>query len=117
MASVEVALAAGKVEQASQRVEELDAVAARCQSPTFKTGTIMLRGAIALAGGDAEQAIGTLRRAAETWRDLGMPYEAARSRHLLSQAYHEAGETDLCDLEAGAARAIFERLGADRLRR
>ena len=112
VASVEAALAAGNVPAASQRVEELEAVAARCQSPTFKGSTTMLRGAIALANGNSEEAIGTLRRAAEKWRDLGMPWETARSRHLLSKAYREAGDTDLADLESGAARAIFDRLGA-----
>ena len=112
VASVEVALAAGKLPTASQRVEQLEAVAARCQSPTFNCSTTMLRGAIALASGDPEEAIGALRRAAETWRVLGMPYEAARCRQLLSRAYREAGDTDLADLESGAARAIFDRLGA-----
>jgi tetratricopeptide (TPR) repeat protein len=110
--SVEVALAAGRVPAALERLEELESVAEQCQSPTFRCSTVMLRGAVALANGQAEEAIGLLRQAVETWRSLGMPWETAQSRHLLSRGYREAGDSDLADLESGAAKAVFDRLGA-----
>ena len=42
------------------------------------------RGATELGDGNPRAALGPLRRAVEAWRDLGAPYEAARSRVLVA---------------------------------
>ena len=53
-----------------------------------------------------------LRAAWVLWRDLRVPYEAARTRVLLGRACRAAGDEDGAQLELDAARAIFARLSA-----
>jgi DNA-binding CsgD family transcriptional regulator len=69
-------------------------------------------GAVRLAEGDVEGGLATLRRAWEAWRDLDAPYEAARVRARTADACRALGDLDCAALEAGAARLVFERLGA-----
>jgi class 3 adenylate cyclase len=53
-----------------------------------------------------------LRAAIATWREVGAPYEVARSRLVLSRALRAVGNEDDADLELRASRDEFERLGA-----
>ncbi|MDV9193664.1 LuxR family transcriptional regulator, partial [Streptomyces sp. SR27] len=53
-----------------------------------------------------------LRRALAGWRELRVPYEAARVRTLLAVAHRAMGDEAEARRELGAARALFERLGA-----
>jgi len=69
-------------------------------------------GAVRLADGDAQAALGALRRAGETWLALEAPYEIARTRVLVGEACRLLGDEEAADLEHEAARSIFERLGA-----
>lgn len=70
------------------------------------------RGAVELTEGDAQAALGSLRRAFEVWRQIEAPYEAARVRVLLGLACCALGDDDGGRLELDAARAVFEQLGA-----
>jgi DNA-binding NarL/FixJ family response regulator len=70
------------------------------------------RGALELAGGDAEAALPSLRRAAHTWQQLDAPYEVARARALISRACRALGDGDAATMEEDAARDTFARLGA-----
>ena len=54
----------------------------------------------------------SLRRACAGWRDLEMPYDAARARVQIGLACRALGDHDAADFEMDAARATFERLGA-----
>ena len=56
---------------------------------------------------------GPLRRAAESWQELGAPYEAARSRVLVALACQTLGDGDAADMELDAARTVFAELGAE----
>ena len=53
-----------------------------------------------------------LRAACTSWNELDAPYEAARPRVLLADAYALLDDDDGADRERAAARACFERLGA-----
>jgi DNA-binding CsgD family transcriptional regulator len=53
-----------------------------------------------------------LRRAFEAWRELHVPYEAARVRLLLGEICHTLGDADGALLEWDAARYTFDELGA-----
>jgi len=55
-----------------------------------------------------------LRAACAAWNELDVPYEAARTRVLLGDAYAQLDDTDGAERERAAARACFERLGAVR---
>ena len=49
---------------------------------------------------------------ARAWNELDAPYEAARTRVLLADAYALLDDDDAAERERAAARACFERLGA-----
>ena len=66
----------------------------------------------AFAAGDTPVALTELRRAADAWRDLEVPYEAARARTFLAQAYLAVGDEEGARWELESARAVFERLAA-----
>ena len=65
-----------------------------------------------LAQGECAGALTALRRADSTWREMDMPYEAARTRVLMAQACRALGDEDGARLELDAAREVFEQLGA-----
>jgi ATP/maltotriose-dependent transcriptional regulator MalT len=111
-AQVEAALAAGAVDEARAAADELDAMAAATDFPAFAAAAASAVGAVALAEGDADGAIGSLRSATATWRDLRLPRETAATRSLLGRALLAAGDEEAARVELGAALAEFERLGA-----
>ena len=59
-----------------------------------------------------DEALPTLRAACRLWQELDAPYNAAKVRLLLSQAYFTRGDDDAAALELDAAAVVFERLGA-----
>ncbi len=65
-----------------------------------------------MAEGDAQAALGSLRRAFEAWRQVEAPYEAARVRVLMGMACRAFGDDEGAGLELDGARAVFEQLGA-----
>jgi class 3 adenylate cyclase len=67
---------------------------------------------VLLAEGDPGAAAGQLRSAVQRWREVGSPYEVARSRALLSRALRALDDEESADLELNAALDEFRRLGA-----
>lgn len=111
-AGVEIALLAGDIEKARMYADELASLVARLESVMFSGHAAHATGAVELAEGNIEQALSWLGAACRYWQEAATPYEEARTRLLLAKAYWEEGEVDLAELEAFAARTIFERLGA-----
>jgi len=111
-AHVEIALAAGDLEEARRSARELDEIARSLHADVLDAMAAHAAGAVALAEGDAPAALPLLRRSFETWQHLGAPYLAARVRVALSGACRALGDLDGCRLESDAARAVFEELGA-----
>ncbi|MFJ5829781.1 LuxR C-terminal-related transcriptional regulator [Streptomyces sp. NPDC093089] len=107
-ARTEVALAVRDVPGAAQAATDLEALAG--DVPLLRAMADTARGAVALASGEA--ALPPLRRALAGWLELRVPYEAAQVRMLLAAACRAAGDEEAAALELGAARAVFERLGA-----
>ena len=70
------------------------------------------RGLVDLAEGAPAAAVSPLREAVRRWHTLDLPYEAARARIVLAEAYRATEENDSAATELEAALAIFERLGA-----
>jgi DNA-binding CsgD family transcriptional regulator len=111
-AYIEIMLAAGEVEDARNACRELKDIAR-----TFGTGVpgaiaAHACGAVDLAEGDAQAALGSLRPALEVWQRIEAPYAAARVRVLIGLACRALGDEDGAGLEIDAARSVFERLGA-----
>ena len=111
-ADLEIALAAGDLDGARAAADGLAAGAATVDAPLLAAVAGQARGAVLLAEGDASGAMAPLREALATWQRLGAPYGTARSRALLAAACHRLGDRDTARLEADAARAGFEALGA-----
>ncbi|MGW8366321.1 LuxR C-terminal-related transcriptional regulator [Streptomyces wedmorensis] len=107
-ARTEVALAVRDVAGATEAAADLDALAA--DVPLLRAMADTAAGAVALASHGA--ALPPLRRALAGWLELRVPYEAAQVRMLLAAACRAAGDEEAARLELGAARAVFERLGA-----
>jgi ATP/maltotriose-dependent transcriptional regulator MalT len=111
-AYVEVALAEGEVEEAARASEELTAISDLQRSDALVAMSACTRGAVALARGEASDALSALRRSLQLWLALEAPYEAARARVLVGLACAELGDHDGAALELEAARGVFRELGA-----
>jgi class 3 adenylate cyclase len=111
-AAVEVDLAAENLEAARADVEELEAAAGRFGSTALVAAAATARGQLALGEGKPADAIRSLRRAVQLWTEIELPYEAARARVDLGQAYRADGDDVEAELELRAAQSAFERLGA-----
>lgn len=109
---VEISVAAGDVDAATEAAAELTTIAAELDAPLLDAIATHATGAAQLAHGDVNDALVTLRRAWRAWCDLEEPYEAARVRVLLGMACAAVGDTDSADLELDAAREEFASLGA-----
>ena len=111
-AYIEIMLSAGEVQDARDACQELESI-----SRTFDTGVpgaiaAQACGAVALAEGNAQAALGSLRSAFEVWQRIEAPYAASRTRMLIGLACRALGDEDGASLEFDAAKAVFERLGA-----
>jgi ATP/maltotriose-dependent transcriptional regulator MalT len=111
-AYIEIMLAAHEMEQARGASRELEEIVRRLDTDVLRAKAAQARGTIGLAEGDARAAIGPLHRALDVWRLVDAPYEVARVRVLMGLACRSLGDEEAAGLELGAARAVFERLGA-----
>ena len=111
-AQVEIALAAGDVDLADSAAAEVAEVAELFDSVGLRAAGHRCRGAVALAQGQAVTALAALRVACSSWQELEAPYEAARTRVLLAEAYRALDDADAATRECAAARSVFERLAA-----
>jgi DNA-binding NarL/FixJ family response regulator len=111
-ALVDVAIVMPDLDAAAAAAEALSALTEDSPAPIFSAMAATAAGAVALGRGDAPAAVATLRRAGELWRDLRLPYEAARARVRYGLALRAAGDEADGELELRSAIAAFDRLGA-----
>jgi DNA-binding NarL/FixJ family response regulator len=111
-AQVEIAIASGDTEGARTAADELEATAARYNSSGLEAASRQARGAVLLADGHPSEALPTLRSACRLWQEIAAPYDAAKTRLLLAQAYRALGDRDAVALELDAAQRVFDQLGA-----
>jgi DNA-binding CsgD family transcriptional regulator/tetratricopeptide (TPR) repeat protein len=111
-AHLAIMLAIGDVEEARRARDELRELAHAFDTDVLRAVVSQADGAIALAEGNARAALDPLRWAFELWERLETPHEAARVRVLIGQACRALGDNEAAGLEHGAARSVFERLGA-----
>jgi DNA-binding NarL/FixJ family response regulator len=110
-AQVEIALVAGDLDTAAASADEVIDTAARFESMGLRAVGLRVQGAVQLARGESVAALASLRAAATAWNELDAPYEVARTRVLLADAYRQLDDVDAAEREATSARACFERLG------
>lgn len=111
-AHVEIALAAGEVEEARSACNELQGLAGRYESAMLTAMVAYTHGVVALAEGDPNAALVALREAQRIWVELDAPYEVGRTRVLLGQVCSALGDSESAALELDSAREIFRKLGA-----
>ena len=104
-ACVDILLAAGEVDTAGALADELATVAATADAPLPRATGAYAAGSVLLAAGDPGAALVELRRAHRAWRDLEVPYEAARTRVQIGLSCRALGDEDAAKLELDAARA------------
>ena len=110
----EISLDVGELTEAGAAATELESTASQYASEILGAISAHARGLLLLAQGDAQGALGPLRRAFYVWQRLGAPYEEARSRLALSKACQGLGDSEGARLSLDAARTLFEQLGAAR---
>lgn len=111
-AAVEVLLAAGDTAGARRAADELTQLSDQFKTASARASAASAEGAVALAEGAVETAAHHLREAAQLWAEVDAPYELARTRLVLADAYRRDNAADRAVLEVRAARVVFEALGA-----
>ena len=111
-ASVEIFLAEGNIEQARAACIELEQLCKGRRSGLLDARAAHSRGALELAREKPDAALEALRRAFEGWRQLEVPYEAARVRVLIAKACRILADEETAALELEAARAAFSAMRA-----
>jgi ATP/maltotriose-dependent transcriptional regulator MalT len=110
---VVIALARGDLEAARSSVEELDGTATAYRSPGLEASAAWARAAVLLAEPDPASALAIFRMAARLSADLGSPYRVAIARRGAGEALRALGDEEGARIELDAARATFDRLGAE----
>jgi DNA-binding NarL/FixJ family response regulator len=113
-ATVEIAVAAGRPDDASSAASELAATAATFATSGLEAMAAGARGAVLLAEGRAEQALPVLRDACRRWHELDGPYHVAGTCVRLAEAYRALGDEASGAAEDARAEEVFERLGVPR---
>jgi DNA-binding CsgD family transcriptional regulator len=111
-ALVEIELATHDLDAARAAAVELAQIADELGAPLLHAVSGHATGAVLLGEGDARAALVVLRRARAAWRDLEVPYEAARVQVLIGLACRELGDLETATMELDAANSVFRQLGA-----
>ena len=111
-AAVDVLLESGDVAAAEAARAELARIADVRGTPLLLAMAEYATGCVLLATGTPAGALKVLRRAGVRWRELGMPYDAARAGVQVALACRALGDHDTAALELDTARATFAQLGA-----
>ncbi len=111
-ATVNIMLAASKLEEAHQATEELSGIAKTFGAPYLQAVSAHCQGAVSLAEGNLREALEQVQGALKIWATLPLPYESARTRELKGLVYRTLNDHDNADAEFAAAAWIFEQLRA-----
>ncbi len=109
---IKIALENGSLDVARLAADELQSIADEYGTTALQASAHDGAGSVLVAEGSPEDAVPRLRAAIDGWLRSDVPYETARSRMLLAQAYRDQGSSDLAELELRTALTAFEELGA-----
>jgi DNA-binding CsgD family transcriptional regulator len=111
-AYIEIMLTVGDTSDARNACRELQEITQIFNTAVARAIAAQASGAVHLAEGSPQAALGPLRHAFEVWQRIEAPYAAARVRVLIGLACRVLGDEDGAALELAAATATFQRLGA-----
>jgi DNA-binding CsgD family transcriptional regulator len=109
---VEIMLAVKDVAAAREGATELAEIGEVYDAAALHAWSAYARGVVHLADGSPEAALPALRQAWRLWRDLDVPYEAARARVLVGLSCRALHDEDTAAMELDAAHQVFAQLGA-----
>jgi DNA-binding NarL/FixJ family response regulator len=112
-ARVEIALAADDRSTAEAAAHELERVAGNFGTGGLRAAARRARGAVLVASGRYDEAVGPLRAACTTYQAAGARYDTATVRVLLASALRGLGDEEGARREATEACALFESLAAE----
>jgi len=115
--AVEVLLAAGDVDAATQASARLTGLADTFGCAALTAQAEYAAGQLALATGDPAGALSDFRRAWKSWVGIGGRYDAARTRVRLAEALRALGDEVSAESELSVAARTFAELGAEPARR
>ena len=110
--AIDVLVAGNDLAAARPLVDELEAVGDAFDSNSLKAMAGYAVGALALAEDRPEDALEALRAALLRWRELGWPYETARTQVLMGRSLRDLGDEESAAVELGAAARALAALGA-----
>lgn len=113
-AAVDIAVAAGRLEDAGDAEAELAATAATYATSGLEAMAATARGRLLLAEGGAEEALPVLRGAHRRWLELGAQHDAADTCLRLAEAYRALNDELSAAAELARAEETFGRLRARR---
>ena len=111
-AEVELALAVRDIGRAEAATAALEAAVSIYDTHLMRAEAATARGLVSLARSEPDSAIASFRAAVREWSSTAAPYETARARTALGEAYLAVGGSVAAALEFAAAAAAFESLGA-----
>ncbi|MDA1226467.1 MAG: helix-turn-helix transcriptional regulator [SAR202 cluster bacterium Casp-Chloro-G4] len=111
-AYIEIMLETGEVEAARVVADQLLGLAEEFDAPFLRALSAHSAGAVLLYEGEFAIALTELRHAWTAWKDLQVPYEAARVRILIGLVCRRLGDEDTAAMEFDAARTVLQQLGA-----
>lgn len=111
-AAVEILVAHGDLEAAVEAATELGEIARGSSSDMLAAMAEHATGMVLLAEDEPDRALPHLRKAASVWRQLGTPYEAAKTATLLGRTCQALDDHSSARLELDNAREMFAALGA-----
>ena len=111
-AAVEILVAAQPLDEARGHADELSQIAAAFGNSALRAMAAYAAGAVELAAGEREEALGHGRESCRLWSDIGSPYEASRARVLVARALRGLGDEDSAAAELAVARHGFAAVGA-----
>ncbi len=109
---VEIVLAAGDAAAGRAAADELTAIAAELRTPYLRAQAARALGAVLFVEGDIKAALIDLRKAFNEFNELGVRYDAARTRLLVADACQALGDHDAAQMESSSARSTLAALGA-----
>jgi DNA-binding NarL/FixJ family response regulator len=111
-ALVEVSVEADDLDGARDAAASLRALADAAATAPLETLALAAEGHVALAAGDPEDAARSLLTAADSFDQLGLPYEGARARVAYALALRAIGDEAATAPQLERAAATLTRLGA-----
>jgi DNA-binding CsgD family transcriptional regulator len=101
----------GRVDEAQELVEQLDASSAANHHPWSTAMALRCHALLAATRGDTTGAVELLEQALEQQQTVPMPFEVARTRLLLGHVFRRAGRRNDARRELECAQAGFASLG------